>query len=370
MRCLVLANTPAHVHTYKHAVARLEEEGHDVLVLARDYACTVALCEYYDLPFEVYGSHDTEEYSMTRFARELPGHLLSLFRAVRAFDPEVAFGRGPYAAWVGSVSDAKTILLLDSEPGELAHRVSSQFADLVLTPASFDGRLGDAHHTFDGLKECAYLHPETFEADPTVRDDLGIDPDEPYAVLRFNAFDALHDVDQVGLTREEEHALIDAVSDRATVFVSHEGEGLDLSDHDARAYDLHPARIHDALAEASLLVAETGTMVTEAALLGTPAVGCGAFADWDFGEFAALEDAGLIEVTATYDDTVAAATRLVDDETATDRWARRRDEFLDGRVELTELLVSVARNPGHAPGLDGLDARTTERRGERAVTRG
>ena len=41
MRYLFFNNTPAHVHLYKHAVAELERQGHDVLVLGRDYGCTL-----------------------------------------------------------------------------------------------------------------------------------------------------------------------------------------------------------------------------------------------------------------------------------------------------------------------------------------
>jgi len=51
MRILVLANTPAHVHLYRHAVDRLERAGHDVLVLTRRYACTTDLLDYFDMPY-------------------------------------------------------------------------------------------------------------------------------------------------------------------------------------------------------------------------------------------------------------------------------------------------------------------------------
>jgi hypothetical protein len=234
-------------------------------------------------------------------------------------------------------------------------------ADLVLTPASFVGSLGAVHHTFDGFKESAYLHPDTFDPDSSVRNELGVATDECYAILRFNAFDAFHDVGEDGLTRDQQRALVDAIATEATVFVSHEGTGLELDSLDARPYDLAPARIHDALAEASLLVAETGTMVTEAALLGTPAVGCGAFAHWDFGEFAALEDAGLVVVTGDFEATVAAAHDLLADDLARARWQRRRDEFVADQVDLTSLLVSVALDPEGAPTLDHVRNRESAR---------
>ena len=131
MRCLVLANTPAHVHTYKHAVDRLVERGHAVRVLARDYACTIDLCKYYELPYRQYGRHGTERYTLSKFARELPGQFVTVGRQARQFEPDVVFGRGPYAVLAGMVTDAETVLVLDSEPGELAHTLSARFADLA-----------------------------------------------------------------------------------------------------------------------------------------------------------------------------------------------------------------------------------------------
>jgi hypothetical protein len=345
MNYLFLVNTPAHVHTYKNVVPRLDARGHETLVLAREYACTVDLCEAYELPYVVYGSHDTGRYSRLEFAKELPSHLVTILHETVRFSPDVVFGRGPYAAWAGSIGGGATILLLDSEPGELAHRLSARLADIVLTPAAFRDSLGDCHYTFEGLKECAYLHPETFDPDTSVREELGVDRDEPYVIVRFNAFDAFHDVDECGLSRSRQRALVERLSETATVFVSHEGDDVAFAETSAREYDLGAARMHDALAEASLLVAETGTMVTEAALLGTPAIGCGAFADWEFGEFAMLEDAGLIVVTRTFEETVDTAVDILEDRNAETNWLRRRDEFIDDQVDLTDLLVEVALNP-------------------------
>lgn len=275
----------------------------------------------------------------------------------RQFDPDVIFGRGPYAVWAGSIGRGTTILLLDSEPGVLAHKLSARLADLVLTPASFRDTLGDVHHTFDGLKECAYLHPETFDPDTTVREALGVDPNEPYTIVRFNAFDAYHDLDEGGLSRSQQRTLVEQLSEETTVFVSHEGDRIDLAGTDAQAYDLAAARIHDALAEASLLVAETGTMVTEAALLGTPVIGCGAFADWEFGEFAVLEEAGLVVVTETIEETISAASDLLQNSHTARTWSQRRDEFMDERVNLAELLVRIALEPRNVSTFESVRSR-------------
>jgi predicted glycosyltransferase len=357
MRILVLANTPAHVHLYRNAVDRLERAGHDVLVLTREYACTTDLLEYFGLPYRVYGEHDTSGYSKLRFARELGGQFRSIATETLRFGPDVVFGRGPYAAFAGTLSRTPVVLVLDDEPGDFNHAVSRPFADCILSPAVTRRDLGDDHYTFDGFKECAYLHPAVFEPNADVRESLGVGSDEPYVLVRFNALDALHDAGLEGFRPEQRRDLIERLSEAATVLVSDEGDDVDLGSLPAREYDHHPARIHDAMSEAALLVADTGTMATEAALLGTPALRYRGTDDHEYGEFRELERAGLAEQFDAYDAVRDRALELLGDPGTADRWARRRREYVGDLVNLTDLLVDVAASRGAVDRLEGATER-------------
>jgi hypothetical protein len=354
MHHLILINTPAHAHTYRNFIEAIQQSKNTVSVLARDYSCTLDLLEYHDIPYSCYGSHGTARYSALDFAGELPSQLARVAWSAWRANPDVVFGRGPYAAVAGTVANARVELLLDSEPSELLHKMSRWFADLILTPETTDIDLGTNHYTIDGFKECGYLHPSVFDPDPSVREDLGLDPNESFAIARFAALDALHDADADARTMSQRQELVEALSEEVTVLVSDEGEPLDLSGLDAREYDLHPARIHDALAEADLLVAETGTMVIEAAFLGTPAIACGGFVEQEFGEFVALEDAGLIEATTDLDRVASRARELLRGE-HDEQFARNHERFLSGKVDLTALLRHIAADPDLG-------------RGERALT--
>ncbi|MFC4541757.1 DUF354 domain-containing protein [Halosolutus amylolyticus] len=355
MRILVFANTPAHVHLYRNAVDRLQDAGHDVLVLTREYACTTDLLEYFGLPYRVYGTHETAGYSTLGFARELGGQLGSIATETLRFGPDVVFGRGPYAAAAGTLSRTPIVLVLDDEPADFNHTVSRPFADCILSPAVTRRDLGDAHYTFDGFKECAYLHPEVFEPDGTVREALGVGPDEQYALVRFNALDALHDTDLEGFSPDQRRDLIDRLADRATVFVSDEGDEMAFDDLPARPYDLHPALIHDAMAEAALVVSDTGTMVTEAALLGTPAFRYRGTDDHEYGEFRELERAGLAEQFDAYDRIRDRSLAILADADAERRWRKRRRDYVGDLVNLTDVLVDVAESRG---AIDRLESST------------
>lgn len=340
MRYVFFTNTPAHVHLYRHAVERLDEQGHEVTILARDYGCTVDLLEHHDLPHVVYGTCKPAKGSL--FVH-LPGHYLRIARNILRIRPDVVFGIGAYAAHASVLVRCRCVLVVDSEPTTLDHRISRPFADLILTPASFRRTLGSKHYVFDGFKESAYLHPEVYTPDPTVRDELGVEPDEPFVLVRLNAFGSHHDIGHSGFPPERRVELIERLAEQATVFVSDESDDLDVTELDARSFDLHPARLHDALAAASLLVADTQTMVTEAAMLATPAVRSNSFVgEHDMGNFITLEEAGLIYNAGTFDEAVSVAVELAGDPTTGDTWRARRDDFVEDMTNLTQLIVDIA----------------------------
>lgn len=352
MRYLVFTNTPAQAHVYRHAVRELRSLGHEVLVLARDYQCTVPLLDYFDVPYAVYGRLESSKFSL---ARQLPRHYGSILRHIREYDPDLIFGMGSYAAHAGLVSRTPVVLLLDSEHHRLDHAISHPFADALLTPHTFRKDLGANHYQFRGFKECAYLHPDVYDPSPDVRDELGVGRDEQFSIARFNAFGSHHDVGESGFDADQRQTLVDRLAEYGPVFVSAERDDLSVSGADVHPYDLHPARLHDALAEAHLLVADTATMATEAALLGTPAIRSSSFVgDDDFGNFLTLEQEGLVDNFREFDDVLSRATELVADPDVSDRWAERRDAYVADMVNLTDLIVDVATargNVGRVPEL-------------------
>lgn len=344
MRYLFMTNTPAHVHLYKHVVRELEKRGHDVLVLGRDYGCTVDLLAYYDLPYRVYGRCGTTKFSLLR---ELPSQYLTIAREIRRFRPNLIFGMGGYAAHGGALAGVPVVLILDSEPTSLDHLVSRPFAKAILTPHAFGKDLGAKHYRFHGFKETAYLHPDVYRPSGDIREALGLADDERFAIVRFNAFGSHHDVGHAGFTPERRRELISRLAERVTVFVSDESEEMALDALDARPFELHPALLHDALAEADLLVADTQTMVTEAALLGTPAIRSNSFVGvGDMGNFVELEQEGLIYNVADFGAVLERAEALLADSGSKSRWQARRDEYLADKVNLTETILGVALNLG------------------------
>lgn len=123
MRYTIFVDTPAHAHTYRNFVAQATSSGDEVLVLARDYACTLDILDYHDVDYTTYGGHDPSRYSVIDFATGLPGQFARVAWHVRRFDPDIVLGRGPSAAFAGTICSAKVVLLRDAEPDERLHKV-------------------------------------------------------------------------------------------------------------------------------------------------------------------------------------------------------------------------------------------------------
>jgi hypothetical protein len=360
MRIGVFVNTPAQVHLYRNVVRELASRDHNVVVFARDDGCTLDLLDYYDIEYNVYGKIDA---SKRNLLFQLPSHFASIFGFSRNADLDLVIGMGVYSAFAAFVSRTPAIAVLDSEPMSLRHTLTSPIVTAFITPNSFTKSLGKKHYTFDGFKETAYLHPDVYGSAGDIRAELGVG-DDPFVLVRFNAFNGHHDVGQRGFSLKEKETLIERLSEHARVFVSDEGDRLDLSETEGEPYDAHPALIHDALSEAELLIADTQTMVTEAALLGTPAIRSNSFVgDDDMGNFKELERAGLVYNLSEFDDVLARAQSLLEDPDTAREWDEKRRQYVGEKCNLTALLTdlvddieargsitgAVERNRGLAP---------------------
>ena len=60
--------------------------------------------------------------------------------------------------------------------------------------------------SYAGYHELAYLHPNRFRPDPAALDAFGVSPDEPYSIVRFVSWQAVHDRRERGLSADAEAA--------------------------------------------------------------------------------------------------------------------------------------------------------------------
>jgi uncharacterized protein len=194
-------------------------------------------------------------------------------KIMRSFRPDVMTGiMGPSIAVAGALRPRRvpSVVFYDTEFAVQTNRFVYPLAYSVCTPDCYQGQVPGRHLSYAGYHELAYLHPKRFQPDPTVLAEFGVNPGEPYSIVRFVSWQAVHDRQERGLSAKQKRHLVEVLQRRGRVLISSEGQLTpDLEELAARG---PVEKIHHLLAHARLVVGESATMSSEAAVLGVPAV--------------------------------------------------------------------------------------------------
>jgi len=267
MRVLVEILHPAHVHFFRNAILEWTARGDEVLVLSREKDVANQLLDAYAIPYESISRIGSSKLSL--LGEMLVRDVRMLGRAL-SFEPDVLVGiMGVTIVQVGRVIGKPAIVFYDTENAKVTNAFVYPLAHSVCTPDCYQGPVRGQHVTYPGYHELAYLHPKRFTPDPEVVRQRGIDPDAPYFIVRFVSWQASHDVGETGFDLQQKRAMVAELGRHGRVLISSEG---------ALPEDLEPLRfsapvheMHHFIAHARMLVGESATMASEAAVLGVPA---------------------------------------------------------------------------------------------------
>lgn len=336
MRILIDLIHPGHVHFYKHAVGEWRAQGHQVLLTARDKDVTLALLEHYALDYRVLSAVGR---GGVELALELVRRGSRLWRLVREFKPDVATGiGGAFVTPPCRLAGIPSVIFTDSEHASFDRRVTHRLASVVCTPQWFKGQAGPRQVRYRGFQELAYLHPDYFTPDSAPLDQLGLTPHDRFALLRFVAWGAGHDIGQSGFSAEEKAQLVRELAQRGRVLVS--AEGSLPREFEPYALNVAPQHIHDLLYFASLYVGEGATMATEAGLLGTPSVYVSSLVG-TMGNYEALARYGLVDAFRDGATGMQRAIALMDDPQAKSDRQKACQQMLDESIDVTAFLMRV-----------------------------
>lgn len=259
---------PAHVHFFRNFVGEMAARGHETLITARDKEHTFALLTAHGL---AYVPISRQRSGRPGLAAELVTRTVRFWRLARRFRPDYLLGiMGPTIALAGRALPARTVVFYDTEMARATNRFVYPLADLVCTPECYQGRVPGRHLRYPGYHELAYLHPDRFRPDPAVLAAHGLDGDEPLFLVRFVAWAASHDEGETGLSAAGKRRLVESLAGHGRVVISSESPlPEDLEPYRLR---LPVEAVHHVLAAARLVVGESATMASEAAVLGTHAV--------------------------------------------------------------------------------------------------
>jgi len=348
MRIVIDINHPAHVHYFKHFIWKMQKQGHEIRITASEKDITYQLLQAYGFDFIRIGT-----YGKSLFRKAINIVLLDLvmYNSVKKFSPDLFMGFGSIrAAHVSFLLQKPCILLEDTEHSIEQILLYLPFIKKILTPECFQRNMGCKHIKFNGYTELAYLHPHYFTPNPSVLDELGVGKNEPYILLRFVSWNASHDIGQHGI--QNKYELVKDLEQFGRVFISSEKPlPPELQQY---SLTLTPEKIHDVLYFAQLYMGEGGTMATEAALLGTPAIFVSSLAG-TMGNFSELET--RYSLMFSYKNPESAqkkAIELLHHDNLKEEWKIKRERLLNDKIDVTAFLIDFIEhyretsNPGKA----------------------
>ena len=282
---------PANVHFFKNFIWKMQKLNHDVMITARDKEVTLDLLNAYGFN---YTKISKMKMGSINLIYEWVSMDIKLLNIALKFKPDIMLGVGsPCIAHVSRLTNALSIIFTDY-PLWYDKVITYPFSDIILTPTSFSENLGKKHLMIKSYKELAYLHPDFFKPNKKIYELMNINENERFVIMRFASFDAVHDgflgFDiKAGFDTRTKIELVNQVIKYARVFIVPAGELPEELNKYRIQFPLE--KIHDALYYADLLISDSQTMTTEAAVLGTPVVRCNSWVgEKDAMNFIELED--------------------------------------------------------------------------------
>src|SRR5690348_10363007 len=179
---------PAHVLVLRPIIERLEAEGHEVEVTARDYAQTLALLQLHGMPHTAIGQHGGASRVRKAYRLAARSSQMLMFGRGRHFDLALAHGSNDLAIASRALGIPEANMH-DYEYAVTQHHIGCRLARRVMFPESVPPerlrRFGvgpDKLFPYPGIKEECYLFD--FEPDPAAMERLSVDTSRVVVVVR------------------------------------------------------------------------------------------------------------------------------------------------------------------------------------------
>lgn len=342
MKVMFSVDHPAWAHQFHNIVEKLRARGDEVLTLAIDKDGAPELLARYGIPYTLCakgtGKNMLEKGWL--FFRLCLNHTLHAAR----FKPDIVIGRAsPMMAVAAWLTGKPHLLYEDTEVSRFSLNICKRLSTKILTPRTFLTDLGPRQERVDTYKELFYLHPSVFTPDRQVLRDAGFNPDEPYVLVRFVAWNASHDVGKHGLTDIEQLHLVERLTAAGVrVWVSSEKKLAPALEPYRLRTPFHLA--HHVLAFAKLVYSEGATMASEAVVLGVHALYVNVIKSGSTQEQSARY--GLLynfnDGDDRYERALAQALTLLSDPALAALGQQKRAKLLSEKVDVNDYYIAEA----------------------------
>jgi|SRR5690625_534165 len=338
MKIFIDIGHPAHVHYFKNFTKEFIRYGHQVFFSVRDKETSLDLIK--ELGFDYSERGKGGENIFTKIIK-LPLINYKLLKYALKVGPDLFLSfASPYAAHVSTILKKPHISFDDTEHAVWAHKLYRPFTDVILSPSCYVGGLHKNQLLFESYMELCYLHPKYFTPDKSVLNDIGVDAEEKFVIVRFVSWNANHDVGQQGFTNIDKIKLIVELSKHCKVFISSE----DMLPEELKKYNLkiNPSRLHDVLSFATLYIGEGSTTATESSVLGIPAIFVNSL---KLGYCMELEEKfGLMYNINETSKVLEKAIEILQTPYTREKYHDRRKKMLSEKINPTEFMIWFIEN--------------------------
>jgi len=340
MRILIDIGHPAHIHMFKNFAWKMQEKGHKILFTCRDREFHLRLLQVYGFTYENFGRHYK---SIGGKIQGLIKNELQILNTAIQFKPDLFLSHGSIIAALTSFLINKPHISFEDTFNMEQLRLYLPFTDVVLTGDYPHLSLGRKEINYPGYHELAYLHPNVFTPDENILKEIGIMGNEKYAIIRFVAWNASHDIGHKGFSKKNKIKLVKELSRNQKVFISSEG---DLPE-ELKGYQIKikPENMHHALYYAQLLVGESATMASECAVLGTPAIYVN---NSHLGYLSSQAEYGLVylfsEDEFAQEHAIQKAIEIISKPDIKNEYRERAQKMLEDKIDVTSFLIWFIEN--------------------------
>lgn len=331
---------PAKFHLFKNTINRLLNEGNkvDILIISKDVLEDLIKEE---------GWEYINLFPNGRKIKFLPSKIVAIFSAlitvVKLFwyllfkKRYFKFITDDILVIPGYFFKIPTYLFLDNDYQTLSFgKYLLPFASEIIAPEStFIGKYENKKISFKGNKAIAHLTPKYFTPNKHVVSGI----EKKYFLLRIAELNAVHDDgDNIGIVDESLEKIINLLSNYGQILIS--AERKLPAEYEKYRLKINPKEIAHYMSFSSMVITDSGTMATEAAVLGVPnillnnlAKKCGVHQELSY-EFE------LQYFYDNFEDVYSKVNELLKDNDLKEKWKLRKNIFLNYVDDFPELLLN------------------------------
>jgi predicted glycosyltransferase len=213
---------------------------------------------------------------------------LALFKFVISYKPDIMFGTDYSITHIGKLTRVPSIVFNEDDfnINKFFCKLSYPLANCIVSPQVCDvGKYSHKKISYSGYQKLAYLHPNVFIPDEAILQKYLLN-NRKYFLIRLVSFTAGHDIEMKhgGISEPVLDKLISILKHHGDIYISSE---LSIpARYSPYKLNIDVKDIHHVMAFASLIVADSQSMIVEASVMGIPSIRFNSFV----GKISVLEE--------------------------------------------------------------------------------